>query len=81
MLNSLILFICCLLPKRHKAPVASLSFLLCCYWSYICLLEGQTTGRVRGRQPRTLGAPEFGILACSKADKCNGVVPLQSFLE
>lgn len=42
MLNSLILFICCLLPKRHKAPVASLSFPLCSYQSYICLLEGQT---------------------------------------
>lgn len=42
MLNSLILFICYLLPKRHKAPVASLSFPLCSYQSYICLFEGQT---------------------------------------
>lgn len=42
MQNSLILFICCLLPKRHKAPLASLSFPLCHYQSHIGLFEGQT---------------------------------------
>lgn len=76
MQNSLILFICCLLPKRHNAPVASLSFPLPRYQSYICPFEGQTqAGWEQGNQ-EPLSTLEFGIPVCSKAGKCKGTVPI-----
>lgn len=64
MQNSLILFICCLLPKRHSAPVASLSFPLLSYQSYICPFEGQTQAGWEQSKKQPLSTTEFGISVC-----------------